>query len=672
MSATPQESFHARRYRIERYLTEGGMGAIYVGKKLGPGGFEKEVVLKQLLPEYTARPEFRDLFFREAKISATLDHANIVHTFDLVESEESLFIVMEYVRGVDLRTIIRRAKLRRRELAPAAALHIALEILAGLAYAHNRKTPAGASMAIIHRDVSPSNVLCSVQGEVKLSDFGIAKAATHSSVFYRVRGKVGYMSPEQARSQPIDHRTDLYSVAVCLYEALTAERLFVGDLSTPADVIYSQPIVPPSQKRKSLPPALDVVLATALAQNPSDRYQDAVAFAEALRQVGHRHGLLFSAPQLAEHLRFILGRDPGTWLTDDRGPASRDPSTQKIPARELEGKEASSIGVVIEGSNLYVADGADVVSPRADAVSSGSIKSDLRRKLGLPPDPDEEDDDASDDTTRRAADPDQRDSKDQDRDKDETTRRLADPAAAADPFIPIDDDDDEDAPTRIRDRNVTPPPGPPPPAPPRRRNTNPPPPPPHALAPALPAESPFEEFPPTPAPLFGGVDLPLPEPTGGPPGLPGFPPAPPRLPAPLGFQPSALPPPGRPSGGLPRPSGYLDAGFAPALHAPPAPPMPPAFDGGGGFGPGGGSFGSGGFGFGAPETVDFGRDSMPVAVPRSGPPGLLLLIIGLAAAAGGAKLGEIVTRNDTPAVEAPANGGARSVTIEPLAPVPRK
>ena len=109
MNATHQMA--ARRYRIERYLTEGGMGAIYIGKKLGPGGFEKEVVLKQLLPEYTARPEFRDLFFREAKISATLDHANIVHTFDLVESEESLFIVMEYVRGVDRRTIVRRARI---------------------------------------------------------------------------------------------------------------------------------------------------------------------------------------------------------------------------------------------------------------------------------------------------------------------------------------------------------------------------------------------------------------------------------------------------------------------------------------------------------------------------------------------------------------------------------
>jgi serine/threonine protein kinase len=377
MTATPQQ-MSARRYRIERYLTEGGMGAIYVGKKLGPGGFEKEVVLKQLLPEYTARPEFRDLFFREAKISATLDHANIVHTFDLVESDESLFIVMEYVRGVDLRTIIRRAKLRRRELSTAAALHITLEVLAGLAYAHNRRAPNGSSMAIIHRDVSPSNILCSAQGEVKLSDFGIAKAATHSSAFYRVRGKVGYMSPEQARSEPVDHRTDLYSVAVCLYEALTAERLFVGDLSTPADVIYAQPIVPPSQKRKGLPAALDVVLVTALAPKPENRYQDSVAFADALRQVAHRHGLLSSAPQLAEHLRYILGGDSDKWLTDERPAASGDPSTQKLPAKELEGKEAASIGVV-EAANLYVVSGTDVVS--LDSAGPKKLKSDPRGRL---------------------------------------------------------------------------------------------------------------------------------------------------------------------------------------------------------------------------------------------------------------------------------------------------
>ena len=276
------------------------MGAIYVGKKLGPGGFEKEVVLKQLLPEYTARPEFRDLFFREAKISATLDHANIVHTFDLVESDESLFIVMEYVRGVDLRTIIRRAKLRRRELSPAAALHITLEVLAGLAYAHNRRTPAGASMAIIHRDVSPSNILCSVQGEVKLSDFGIAKAATHSSAVLP-GARQGRLHVARAGAQRADrspHRS-LFGRGLPVRGA--DGRAAVRRRSQHAGRRASTASRSCRRRRsaKVLPTALDVVLATALSPDPADRYQDAVAFAEALRQVAHRHGLLFSAPQLA-------------------------------------------------------------------------------------------------------------------------------------------------------------------------------------------------------------------------------------------------------------------------------------------------------------------------------------------------------------------------------------
>jgi eukaryotic-like serine/threonine-protein kinase len=649
MTATSHQLSPARRYRIERYLTEGGMGAIYIGKKLGPGGFEKEVVLKQLLPEYTARPEFRDLFFREAKISGTLDHANIVHTFDLVESEESLFIVMEYVRGTDLRTIVRRAKLRRRDLAPGAAMHITLEVLAGLAYAHARKNVDGASLAIIHRDVSPSNILCSVQGEVKLSDFGIAKAATHSSLFYRVRGKVGYMSPEQARNEPIDHRTDLYSVAVCLYEALTAERLFVGDLSTPADVLYSQPIVPPSEKRKILPRALDAVLATALAPKPGDRYQDAVAFAEALRQVAHRHGLGFSAPQLAEHLRQILGRNPDQWLSDDKAGPSGDPSTQKI-AKELEGKEAKSIGVVIDGANLYVVEGGDVVSPKA-AVNSRNQKSDPLRKLpgrlGL----DREETDESDDTTRRVADP----------------VAAARAAASGDPMIPIDEDDegDDDAPTRTfepgslldqPEEGYTPPPPikgvlavknipPPPPRPARFDNFMPPPP--------LPPDSPFdEEFPPTPGPQpefsDGHADAEFAA-TPAPARLAASPFAPPP-PQPFGNLPPAPPlnfggpPPGRPA--LPRPGGYLDPGHAPNLHMPPAPPQAPGFDSGSG----------GGFGF--PETVDFGRNSAPIIVRRSGPPGLIVLLTWIAGAIGGAKLGEVVTRGAMAALEASTSASA--------------
>ena len=361
MTAQPPQ----RKYRIERYLAEGGMGAIYVGKKLGVGGFEKEVVLKQLLPEFTERPEFRDLFFREAKISASLDHVNVVRTSDLVASDESLFIVMEYVRGADLRTINWRARLKRRALSPKAVLHVALEILAGLAYAHGRKDKHGQPLGIIHRDVSPSNILCSGQGDVKLSDFGIAKATTFSSVFYRVRGKVGYMSPEQARNQPLDARSDLFSLAVCIFETLTAERLYAGDLHTPAEEIYGPPLPSLAKKRPDLPADLEAIMAKALAVEADQRFQDAGSFAEALRDLARRHGLLYSAPLLAEELHVLLGPDAGTWSHDETvGGESAD----RMPAaRTLEGKEATSIKDIEEhliGSELG---GENTVSLRPNA-----------------------------------------------------------------------------------------------------------------------------------------------------------------------------------------------------------------------------------------------------------------------------------------------------------------
>jgi eukaryotic-like serine/threonine-protein kinase len=293
------------------------MGAIYVGKKIGPGGFEKEVVLKQLLPEFTSRPEFRDLFFREAKISATLDHQNIVRTFDLVNSNERLFIVMEYVRGADLRTIAWRAR-RKKPLSVKAILHVGLEILAGLAYAHGRRSPAGEPLGIIHRDLSPSNILCSGEGEVKLSDFGIAKAVTYSSVFYRVRGKVGYMSPEMAHNQPIDARSDLFSLGVSLYETLIGERIYTGDLNTPPEKIYAQKIPPLESKCPGLPRELQSVLDQALAIDPEERFHDAEAFAMAMRQVASANQLLYSAPELAAELREIMGANPDNWLADPR------------------------------------------------------------------------------------------------------------------------------------------------------------------------------------------------------------------------------------------------------------------------------------------------------------------------------------------------------------------
>ena len=311
------------RYVVLEHLSEGGMGAIYVGKKMGAGGFEMEVVLKQLLPEFTQQEEFIDLFLREAKLSATLDHANIVHTIDLVTAGGEYFIVMEYLPGGDLRTLLKKAKRRGKRFSPAAAIYICREIASALSYAHSKRDFDGQPLKLIHRDVSPSNVLLSYQGEVKLTDFGIAKAATHTSLFYKVKGKIGYMSPEQAKSESLDHRSDLYSLAVCFYEILTGERLFVhAGLTTSADEIYSQPVPQISRKVSGLPPDLDAIMAKALAIDPNKRYQTAGELQEALMRCAHRNGLLMSAPELANELLEACGPTE-TWRApedDEDGP----------------------------------------------------------------------------------------------------------------------------------------------------------------------------------------------------------------------------------------------------------------------------------------------------------------------------------------------------------------
>jgi serine/threonine protein kinase len=333
------------RYVVLEYLAEGGMGAIYKGKKLGAGGFEKEVVLKQLLPEYTQQAEFIDLFLREARLTATLDHANIVHTIDLVRAGDEYFMVMEYVRGGDLRTLLKRAKRRKKRVHAAAALFLARELLSALAYAHQKLGLDGRPLGLIHRDVSPSNILVSGAGEVKLTDFGIAKATTHHSVFYRVKGKVGYMSPEQARNQELDPRSDLYSVAVVLYEMLTGERLLVSaGLTVTPEQVYAQPVPVVSTKNDALPRELDAIMVQALAVDPAKRFQTAGEMREALLRIAHRHGLMWGAPDLGKHLLEICGpvaewgsaavqapppreERRGTEVTFNEGPA-----TQRIPA----------------------------------------------------------------------------------------------------------------------------------------------------------------------------------------------------------------------------------------------------------------------------------------------------------------------------------------------------
>jgi len=314
------------RYVIVEYLAEGGMGAIYLGKKLGVDGFEKEVVLKQLLPEYTRDQRFIEMFLSEARLSASLDHANIVRTVDLVHAGDDYFMVMEYVRGADLGTLMRRAKRRRRPFSAQAALFLGHEVLEALHYAHKKTGPDGRRLGLTHRDVSPSNILLSGAGEVKLTDFGIAKASSSHSV-HKIKGKVGYMSPEQARGQAVDQRSDLFSLAVVLYEMLSGERVFVGDLMSSAAMIYAQEVEPLSKKRRELPRELDAVFARGMALEPRKRYQTAEEFQEALMNVAQRRRLLMRASELASHLGDVCGADPAGWFRIETAGEAPAPST---------------------------------------------------------------------------------------------------------------------------------------------------------------------------------------------------------------------------------------------------------------------------------------------------------------------------------------------------------
>ncbi|HRI50876.1 MAG TPA: serine/threonine-protein kinase [Pseudomonadota bacterium] len=333
-------------YVLGELLTQGGMASVYLGKRVAPGGFVKTVVLKRLRPELGRQPPLVALFLREASLSAALEHPSIVRTLDLTRIDGDYYLVMEYVSGGDLRLLLRRARRRGQRFSVAAALYMALELLGALEYAHTRCTPDGRPLGLSHRDVSPANILLSAEGEVKLSDFGIAQASApevEATLGVRLRGKVGYMSPEQAAGMAVDARTDLFALAAVLYEVLTDKRLFIGQPGQPAAEIYDAAIVPPSQLCPELPPAFDDVLRRALARRREDGYQSARELGTALRELAREHGLWLCRLGLAEHLREVCGPDPSVWhCLEERTGTAIIPSIADFDDLDGEGREADS------------------------------------------------------------------------------------------------------------------------------------------------------------------------------------------------------------------------------------------------------------------------------------------------------------------------------------------
>jgi len=304
------------RYDVLDRIAVGGMAEVFLAKAYGAHGFEKTLAIKRILPELASDPEFAARFIAEAKVAVRLSHANIVQVFDFGRIGESLFIAMEYVDGLDLAAMLRKFKDEGRTVPLPAAFHIAIEIIRALDFAHGHN--------VVHRDVSPSNILISRAGEVKIADFGIAVAAQpHRGGGpgpRKVMGKWRYMSPEQARGDTLDTRSDLFSAASVIFELFTGQKLFPGEEAEDiARNIELMPIPKMTSLRAGLPSRLDDVLGGALARKPIDRPSRPATVLRSLIELSYESSIMATALDVAEALATVIPakRQSGRGALDD-------------------------------------------------------------------------------------------------------------------------------------------------------------------------------------------------------------------------------------------------------------------------------------------------------------------------------------------------------------------
>ena len=317
------------RYEILEKLGAGGMAEVYLARAYGADGFVKDLVLKKVLANRAEDTQFRKMFVEEAKITVSLSHTNIVQVFDFGKVDETYFLAMERVHGSDLRKVLGRLEGERRRLPVPVALHVMTEVLKGLDYAHRRTTPDGKPLGIVHRDVSPSNILLSYEGEVKLADFGIARAARNEpedGASSTVIGKPRYMAPEQIRGEAVDARADVFACGVVLAEMLLGEQPFAtsDDMDTFAMVLTGT-TVKPLDARSGLPPDLVPVVRRAMAMDPGQRFASAAAFGKALEDYALDRRIRLSGATLSELLHSLQPPDV-TLARRDPGP-TRDAPT---------------------------------------------------------------------------------------------------------------------------------------------------------------------------------------------------------------------------------------------------------------------------------------------------------------------------------------------------------
>ena len=313
MSVQLSEPIQFGKYTLFERIGRGGMADVYKGRVSGPQGFERTFVVKRILPHLSDDATFIKMFVEEAKLSARLAHPNIVQIFELGAVEGEYFISMEYIRGRDLSETMRAIWKTMGPPRPELVAYIGREACRALSYAHSLADERGRPLGMIHRDVSPSNIMMSYEGAVKLLDFGIAKAlgeAPETTKSGTMKGKYAYMAPEQTEGDDVDHRIDIFSCGIVLHEVLTGRRLFKGqnDVLT-IERVRRCDVPPPSQQNPMVPPELDAIVLRALARNRDDRWATAADMADALDDVVH--AARFQPTHLAQLLHDLFPVDGG-------------------------------------------------------------------------------------------------------------------------------------------------------------------------------------------------------------------------------------------------------------------------------------------------------------------------------------------------------------------------
>jgi eukaryotic-like serine/threonine-protein kinase len=374
------------RYEIIKTLAKGALTDLHIGRASGMEGFQRYVAIKRLLPEYASDPACIEAFVSEARLAAVLHHHNIVQVHDIGDVNGRPYFAMEYVHGVDLRTLLGRLAKRNEQLPLQHVVSIVASAAAALHHAHEQHGPDGEPLGIVHRDVTPANILVGYDGNVKVVDFGIAKAAIKQmqSDAGVIKGQAPYMSPEQCAGKAIDRRSDVFALGVVLYELATVRRLFKGpsDFLTMSAIVNAE-VPRPSQYRRDIPPQLEAIMLKALARDPRERFQTAGEMSLALDQVASQVGVGASTTALANYMRLQFGDQKEPWLKptptfdDETTDVDFDGGASGLAPPPSEAVEKMVIPRVAGASKS-----SPIAAARSHAITPASVE---KTRLPLPP-----------------------------------------------------------------------------------------------------------------------------------------------------------------------------------------------------------------------------------------------------------------------------------------------